>query len=178
MEIEFSKQSLAKISKHSVSVFPLEGYGFLIGTQEIIYAAIPTGKTTKWGNATDRFSELETAYPKAEVLAEEVGWFVRGIYHSHSGDWIKESPLLFVPPLFQNKIIYIKRVDGGDLILASDAYQKNQSQEWENCEIKSKVYEPLSAETNPKRILSKWIKIWKPVDYYNNHEKELTRIFE
>ncbi len=83
MEIEFSKQSLAKISKHSVSVFPLEGYGFLIGTQEIIYAAIPTGKTTKWGNATDRFSELDMAYPKAEVLAEEGVWIVRTSYDSH-----------------------------------------------------------------------------------------------
>jgi hypothetical protein len=42
---------LAKIAKRGVSVFPLEVYGFLVGTSEMVYVALAVGRNSKWQEA-------------------------------------------------------------------------------------------------------------------------------
>ena len=177
MEIRFSKHSLAKISKHAVNVFPLEGYGFLVGTQNVIYAALPVVKTSKWHDSEDRFARLETAYEQAKSLARGFEMIVPAIYHSHSSDRIKESPIRSVPSSFRDKIVYISNVSGGELLYRSYAYRMNEKGEWTKCEFAKLSLKEITAKTNPRRILSEWSKTWGIADYGNNHETELKRLY-
>ncbi len=177
MKIAFSNQSLAKIAKHGVNVFPLEAYGFLLGTSEMIYAALPVGKTSKWHDAADRFADLETANDLAESLAGEYEMMVPAIYHSHSSDRIKESPISNVPSMFEDKIVYISNVRGNELLFKSYAYCNNSNGEWTECEFTKLMLPDITSKTNPKRIMSRWNKLWKVVDYGNNHETELKELY-
>jgi hypothetical protein len=176
--IAFSYKALAKVAKHSVSVFPLEAYGFLIGTLEMVYAALPVSKTSKWHDASDRFADLESAYEKAIILAKEYEIVVPAIYHSHSSDHLGESPITSVPLIFQDKLVYIKPVNGGELLYMSRAYHINQKGEWEECEFTKLTPKGITPKTNSKRMLAKWNKMWGTVDYGNNHETELKRLYE
>ncbi len=175
--IAFSYKALAKIAKHGVNVFPLESYGFLVGTPQIIYAALPVGKTSKWAEAADRFAGLESAYEQAKLLAMEYEMLVPAIYHSHSSDRIKDSPVTEVPLMFQDKILYISNVSGGELLFKSYAYRRNQDGDWAECEFTKLWPKNTSPMTNPKRILARWNKMWRAPDYGNNHETELKRLY-
>jgi hypothetical protein len=177
MKTAFSNQSLAKIAKHSVNVFPLEAYGFLIGTQDIIYAALPVGKTLKWHTAADRFADLESAFELAKSLANEYEMIVPAIYHSHASDRIKESPVSNVPLMFQHKIVYISNVSGSELLFKSYAFCKNSNGQWTECKFTKLTLQEINLKTNPRRIMSRWNKLWKVVDYGNNHETELKRLY-
>ncbi len=176
--ITFSYKALAKIAKHGVNVFPLEAYGFLIGTQDMIYAALPVGKTSKWDDPGNRFADLETAFELAKSLANEYEMIVPAIYHSYASDWIKESPISNVPLMFQDKIVYISNVSGGELIFKSYAFCKSSNGEWKECEFAKLNLQEINPKTNPRRIMSRWNKLWKVVDYGNNHETELKRLYE
>jgi hypothetical protein len=176
--ITFSYKALAKIAKHGVNVFPLEAYGFLIGTQGMIYAALPVGKTSKWHDDADRFADLELAFEPARSLANEYEMIVPAIYHSHASDRIKESPVSNVPLMFQDKIVYISNVNGGELLFKSCPFCKDSNGEWTECEFAKLHPQEINPKTNPKRIMSRWNKVWKAVDYGNKHETELKRIYE
>jgi hypothetical protein len=163
--ITFSYKALAKIAKHGVNVFPLEAYGFLIGTSEMIYAALAVGKTSKWHEAGDRFADLETAFELAKSLASEYEMIVPAIYHSHASDRIKESPISNVPSMFEDEIVYISNVSGGELLFKSYAFCKNSNGQWTECKFTKLTLQEINPNTNPRRIMSQWNKMWKVPDY-------------
>ncbi len=143
----------------------------------MIHAALPVGKTSKWHDATDRFADLEAAFEQAKSLASEYEMIVPAIYHSHASDRIKESPVSNVPLMFQDKIVYISNVSGGELLFKSYAFCKNSNGEWKECEFAKLNLQEINPKTNPRRIMSRWNKLWKVVDYGNNHETELKRLY-
>ncbi|NUN24387.1 MAG: hypothetical protein HUU09_13135 [Candidatus Jettenia caeni] len=107
--VNFESRALKKIYKHCTLVYPLEGYGFLIGNHdlEFIKAALPVGKTARWHKYHDRFANIISVSKKARHLASMFGMEVLGLHHSYASDCTKESPLNAVPLEYQGSLIYI-----------------------------------------------------------------------
>lgn len=135
------------------------------------------GKTSRWHDPGDRFANVETAYEQACSIALEYEMTVQAIYHSRSSDHIKESPLLSVPLRLKDKIIYIIDVWGGELLFRGCAYRHNQKGEWLECEFSKLTLDEINPKINPRRILSRWNNTWGVLDYGNNHETELKRLY-
>lgn len=164
-KITFSRKSLSKIGKHSCNVFPLEAFGLLIGTTKpsFVYAALPVGKTSQWDEPSGRFHGIERAVKIAENFAYSMEMEVIGLYHSHSADRVEESPLAYVPSHFIQKPVMIKPIRGGEIIFGSYCYLYT-NEKWQEIGVKKDIPSERELNFNPKRILSKWNKIWKPSD--------------
>jgi proteasome lid subunit RPN8/RPN11 len=119
----FSRKAMSKITKHSLNVYPLEAYGFLIGvhSEHVIYAALPVGETTQFYEPQTRFLQLDAALAPAIELASSHKLCVIGISHSDSGGHpdspeSEVDPILQVPSKWRDK-----------LVLVSPSKVKNQS---------------------------------------------------
>lgn len=177
--VDFESRALKKIYKHCTLVYPLEGYGFLIGTREpeFIKAALPVGKTARWYEYLDRFANIMPASEKARHLASKFDMEVLGLYHSYDSDCTKELPLKAVPLEYRNSFIYVQHVNGGYVYFKSYGYRRNAEGIWEQHEVRRRVQRITKAEQNPKRIMTQWNRIWGVLDYGNNHKEELRRLF-
>jgi len=65
---------------------PWKLMGLLVGTNEppCVYAALPVGQTTQWGDPSDRFRLLPSAFEVAMKLTISLQMEMLGLYHSHS----------------------------------------------------------------------------------------------
>lgn len=143
MTVTISRETTSKVTKHGLNVYPLEAYGFLIGTPApaFIYTALPAGKTSRWYEPADRFYVLVQGYGLAERFAEDIGLSLLGIYHTDVGECPyserpRIDPLQAVPANYRRLFVLITPMLGGESIWRYNLYQWESGQGWQECDSK------------------------------------------
>jgi len=92
--LKLSREAKVKIGKHAWNVFPLEAFGFLLGSpsKAEILASLPCSKTSTWNRFDDRWNGIAVSMEIANRTAEEFGLDVVGIYGSTEVFRIHELP--------------------------------------------------------------------------------------
>jgi hypothetical protein len=178
MVITISHKETSKARKHGLNVYPLEAYGFLIGSTspKVVHAALPVGKTTHWYDTSDRYAGLVDALEPATDFARSHQLSILGVYHtSAEGMGSEENPIADVPPRHRDGLVLITPTYAGESIWAHQLYEYASHGSWQECGFQ-KGRRSLDPRLNPRRLMRGWRKVWGPVDYSNNHETELKRL--
>ena len=79
--IGVSKDAVRKLMRHGWNVYPLEAFGFLLGTANppCVHAALPTSKTAHWDSHADRWNGLVEKRTIADEVAALFGLQVVGV---------------------------------------------------------------------------------------------------
>lgn len=79
--LQVSKDAIRKLMRHGWNVYPLEAFGFLLGTANppCVYAALPISKTAHWDSHADRWNELVEKRTVADEVAALFGLQVVGV---------------------------------------------------------------------------------------------------
>ena len=72
-----------EINEHVENAYPEEGAGFLIGEEGEVKEIVPLSNAREEGARHNRFLFTPEDYLKAEVLAENLGLSLIGVFHSH-----------------------------------------------------------------------------------------------
>lgn len=180
MTVTISRKATSKVTKHGLNVYPLEAYGFLIGTPApaFIYAALPAGKTSRWYEPVDRFYVLEQGYGLAKEFAKGIGLSLIGIYHTGVSDERPHiSPLQAVPANYRHLFVLITPTLGGESIWRHNLYQWESGRGWQECDFKIVLPRATDPGLNARRIRHQWLSVWGPIDYSNNYETEYYRLY-
>jgi hypothetical protein len=184
MALILNYRARACIGKHGVNVYPLEGFGVLLGwtsddgeTGHAI-AALPVGKTENWYEPSGRFDRIDEALAASTQLFSS--WHLRPIglyctaYEPDIGSAVDivintvpqwpETPWLFLWPVF-----------AGELLIAPTALRLRAGK-WHDEAMSTTHAQPESPERNPNRIRTAWNRAWGVLDYGNRHETELRRL--
>lgn len=154
------KGVFARVRKHSANFYPLEVYGFVVGTKvpPVFCAVLPTGNTTKEGDVSQRFGLVTEALTFAEQVTKSFGFEILGLYHSHS-DRVDSSPQDCVPDLLRDRYIVVNKVWGGEAsLLAMEIHLGRQS--WHDCDLPKLIHNRLE-HFNPKKLHAAWLKLWQ-----------------
>jgi proteasome lid subunit RPN8/RPN11 len=120
-----------EINEHVEKAYPEEGAGFLIGEDGQVKEIVPLSNAREEGARHNRFLFTPEDYLKAELLAENLGLSLIGVFHSHPdcpnipSDYDRE----WAQPFFS---YIITRVDQGKAI---------NSRSWRLQEDRSKYLE-------------------------------------
>lgn len=85
MKVKLTEAAKQVIVKDAESTYPHECCGFMYGTEEderIVTLAVEVNNTRE-ENRERRFEISPLDYMKAERYADENGWILLGVYHSH-----------------------------------------------------------------------------------------------
>lgn len=79
--IQVSQDAVRKLMRHGWNVYPLEAFGFLLGTASppCVHAALPASKTAHWDSHDDRWNGLEERRTIADEVAALFGLQVVGV---------------------------------------------------------------------------------------------------
>ena len=79
-----SREAPVKIGKHAWNVFPLEAFGYLLGTPDgqNISVALPCSKTNRWHDFSDRWNGIPENFVLAKSTANDFKLEVIGLYYS------------------------------------------------------------------------------------------------
>lgn len=181
--IQISRKVLPRIAKHGLNVYPLEAFGLLLGSisENCIDVALPSGRTEHWYNPNERYGNLKRAIKFGKNFAQNNKLDLLGIYHTGSGGHpdfksSEASPITTAPEYLRNMLVLIRPLDGGEAIWGSTLYFWKDC--WKPTEFKQIKHRNHSQELNPKRLYSAWISEFGSIDYGNNAEKEMPRLFE
>jgi hypothetical protein len=91
------RDAALKIGRHAWNVAPLEGFGYLLGSNDgsEIVAALPCSKTAKRYDFRDRWHGLDEHFSTAQLVADEFGLDVLGFYCTSDFDEKIGSPANF-----------------------------------------------------------------------------------
>ncbi len=180
--LNISRKAISKITKHGLNVFPLEAFGLLIGSanENYIDAALPVGKTEHWYETNERYSGIDKAIEAGDQFAQTRSLEITGVYHTQSGgdsdiEDSEISPIINAPTSLRGLFILIKPCHGGESIFREVVFSWQDG--WKKEEHKIAYPRSSSEELNPRRIHSAWLSAWGRLDYGNNAESELKRIF-
>ena len=172
--IQVSKAAVRKVMRHGWNVYPLEAFGFLLGTATppCVHAALPTSKTLHWDSHADRWNGLTEKRPAADEVASLFGLQVVGVYATHE----KGIELQPFPAAFSAGIVITYAFDWG----TNEAGVRSVAlhapgvghDDWKLSHGKR-----LSTEINHRRILAAWRERVGPIDYSNNYETEYPRLY-
>jgi hypothetical protein len=84
--------------RHGWNVYPLEAFGFLLGTANpsCVYASLPNSKTAHWDSHADRWHALQERRSIAVEVANLYGLQVVGVNATHEyGDDLQPFPTAF-----------------------------------------------------------------------------------
>ena len=170
-----SREALVKIGKHSWNVYPLEAFGFVLGTPDgkDISAVLPNSKTSHWHDFSDRWCSIKDNLHLANQIALDFGLEVTGFYFS-----TQLYPLSAYPPP-----TFLSGVPVGFLL----AYQTEccPGHSWITIfktEIKLTRNEDYvihkgkrtSRELNQGKVHQAWLRVVGPLDYSNGYEESVT----
>lgn len=158
MIITISYKASSKVRKHGLHVYPLEAYGFLIGSLsfKVVYAVLPVGKTTFWYDPSDRYVGLAQALEPARDFAGSHQLSVLGVYHTSAGDSGSEAhPIAHVPPRHRDGLVLITPTYGGESIWAHRLYEYARQGDWQQCEFQ-KGRRSLEPRLNARRLMQGW----------------------
>ena len=169
-----SQEAVRKLMRHGWNVYPLEAFGFLLGTANppCVYAALPTSKTAQWDSHADRWNALQERRTIADEVATRFGLQVVGVYATHEvGDNLQSFPAAFAAG-----IVITYSFDWGTnpngvfrAVLHAPGVGRD---DWELSRGKR-----LSPEFNQRRILAAWRARVGPIDYSNNYKTEYPRLY-
>ncbi len=172
--LQVSQEAVRKLMRHGWNVYPLEAFGFLLGTANppCVYAALPTSKTAQWDSHADRWNTLQERRPIADEAAALFGLQVVGVYATHEyGDDLQPFPAAFAVG-----VVITYSFDWGTnpngvfrAVLHAPGVGRD---DWELSRGKR-----LSPEFNQRRILAAWRARVGPIDYSNNYETEYPRLY-
>ena len=183
MPLTITRRAKARITAHGLNVYPLEGFGLLLGPESSDHengyalAALPVGKTERWYKSAGRFARLPEALAVATNLFGVSQLHPIGIYctvYSSSGDY-PEVLVATAPQLSGAPWLVLRAVDGGETIFG--CWAKNcEAGTWHDDSLITTSPRIDSPEHNPRRIAVAWNRTWGVLDYGNLHEIELLRL--
>lgn len=167
-----SREALVKIGKHSWNVYPLEAFGFVLGTPDgqNILAVLPCSKTSRWSDFSDRWCNIQSNLCLARGIAHDFGLEVTGLYFSTQDelstyprpDVLGDIPVGFLiayqaiccpahscPTIFRQSN---KFTHSGDYLFSKG--------------------KRASLATNQRRIHQAWLKVIGSLDYSNGKEHQ------
>jgi hypothetical protein len=172
--LQVSKDAVRKLMRHGWNVYPLEAFGFLLGTIEppCVCAALPTSKTAHWDSHSDRWNALQERRPVADELAAIFGLQVVGVYATHEhGDKLQPLPAVFADGIVITYAFFEGTNEAGVHGAALHAPGISRG-DWELSRGKR-----LSPDFNQRRVLTAWCARVGPIDYSNNYETEYPRLY-
>jgi|GEM_PF-2286954 len=172
--LHVSKDAVRKLMRHGWNVYPLEAFGFLLGTENppCVHAALPTSKTARWDSHADRWNALQERRPVADELAALFGLQVVGVYATHEhGDKLQPFPAVFADGIIITYSFFEGTNEAGVHGAALHAPGIGRG-DWELSRGKR-----LLPEFNHRRVLSAWCARVGLIDYSNNYETEYPRLF-
>lgn len=173
--LTISREALVKLAKHSWNLYPLEAFGYLLGSSadNAIYAALPCSKTQHWYEYGDRWNGIAQHADKAASVARHFDLELAGVYASFYG-YANDSgrledypapPALATPgmALVLNYLMMCCRscssfrmTQHGHLLTYGDDYVLTRKKR-------------LTRSINQRRILQKWHTVFGPIDYSNGY---------
>lgn len=177
MSCQITYRAAARIKRHGLLVYPLEGFGLLLGETDAegtrVLAALPVGKTQRWYKAEGRYADTE----RAVVLATQTfaSWGLRpvGRYCSVGYSWDGGEGVVRdrTPPCEQAPILLLYPVDGGEAIYGYRMYHWT-GEVWRNQAYQQTASRPESPRRNPNRMNTAWNRAWGVLDYGNGYRPE------
>lgn len=162
---DISWRALRRIRGHGRTVAPSNAFGFLLGSPDRgeIHAALPVGRTRILTRARALFEGVEAALPLAQALVAERGLAIAGLYCAPWSDDVAVDGRA-VPSALQDGYLFVVPRHG---VVWSDAhlYRMATPHGWLTCAWRSTIEPIPSAQLNPRRINSAWIRIFGPMDY-------------
>lgn len=77
-----ARDALVKVGKHAWNVYPLQAFGYLLGREDGIHAALPFSKTHRWHEYADRWNGIAEHAAAAGEFARGFGMHLAGFYAS------------------------------------------------------------------------------------------------
>lgn len=179
-----SRRATGKLLKHGIAVYPLEAYGFLIGTcaPNVICAALSVGRTSRWYDTSDRFASLGRARALAAEFVASVSLEVVAVYHTVSGghpdfaDFMSD-PREQAPVSMRDLLLLVTPTHGGDSIWGHRLYAYDAKGGWIGRQRRPTRLHVEAPDRNARRLGSGWLRVCGPVSYENDHRTELRRLF-
>lgn len=172
--LRVSKDAVRKLMRHGWNVYPLEAFGFLLGTVNppCVHAALPTSKTAQWDSHDDRWNALQERRPVADEVAALFDLQVVGVYATHEhGDAIQPFPAAFADGIVITYAFDWGTNEAGVWGAALHAPGIGRG-DWSLSRGKR-----LLPEFNHRRVLATWRTRVGPIDYSNNYKTEYPRLF-
>lgn len=183
MPLTITRQAKVRITAHGVNVYPLEGFGLLLGPEAsspdkgYVLAALPVGKTERWYEPAGRFARVPQAFAAATSLFAASQLRPVGVYCTvfDSFGTYPEVLVTTVPRISNAPWLVLRAVDGGETIFGCCA-KRWDAGEWRD-EALTTISPRIDAPAgNPSRIAVAWNRRWGVLDYGNRHEVELHRL--
>lgn len=170
-----SREALVKLAKHSWNLYPLEAFGYLLGSSadKAIYAALPCSKTRRWYEYGDRWNGIAQHADKAASVAQRFGLELVGVYasfypHTDDAGEIEDYP---APPALATS--------GMELVLnylmmccrgcsSFRMTQHGQPLTYRDDYVLTRE-KRLTRSINQRRILQEWHTVFGPIDYSNGY---------
>lgn len=169
--LTISREVPVKVGKHAWNVFPLEAFGFLLGSKVdgVVYAALPCSKTQRRNEFLDRWIGIDDNIDKARTVAKLFDMDVVGFYASTDGfdpDSLHHFP---IHPFIDNTSMKLLMVYGTICCpqhsMAAFRYNNRWLKRDEDYVVPRG--KRISDSISQKRILTEWHRIYGAVDYSN-----------
>lgn len=161
-----SREAPVKIGKHAWNVFPLEAFGYLLGSKNKIHAALPCSKTKRWYEYDDRWTGILDHLDKARAVGKVFHLDVVGFYGSTESLTLKKysTPPSFITDSSHYLMFYITICcqQCSDFSIIKDGQILTEKENFIVHHGKR-----ISKSINQKRILKEWIRMHGPIDYSN-----------
>ncbi len=169
--LTISREVPVKVGKHAWNVFPLEAFGFLLGskTDGAVYAALPCSKTQRQNEFEDRWIGIEDNLEKARTVSKLFNMDVVGFYASTDGfdpDCLNHFP---IPSFIENTCMKLLMVYEVVHCPSCSSISYKYGNRWLK---RGEDYivphgKRVSDSICQKRILTEWRKVYGLVDYSN-----------
>ncbi|OGR03815.1 MAG: hypothetical protein A2511_05555 [Deltaproteobacteria bacterium RIFOXYD12_FULL_50_9] len=164
--LTISREVIVKIGKHAWAVYPLEAFGYLLGTMMDmrVYAVLPYSKTSQWDEYADRWLGIEEHLDQARAVGSTFDLEVVGFYTS-TETGAAGYP---IPTAIMNaqRIVLIYGClccpsCSGIAIRHHDRWLRRGEG------FTVSPGKRISSGMNQKRVLKEWRKVHGPIDYSN-----------
>jgi hypothetical protein len=163
------------VGKHAWNVFPLEAFGFLLGSKakSEVYAALPCSKTKCWHVFDDRWAGIEENHDKACAVAALFNMEVVGLYASAEIFGDKDTNQFPIPTFIEKTsmklfLLYQTLCCPGHS-WCSYKYGHRWLERDKNYVVPRGIR--IRKEINQKRILKEWHRVFGGVEWSNEQEK-------
>lgn len=174
--LTISREVPVKVGKHAWNVFPLEAFGFLLGSiaDSVVYAALPCSKTQRQNEFEDRWTGIDDNIDKARSVAKSFDLDVVGFYAS-TDDFDPDSLDNFPMPSFiasasMELVMLYRMICCPSCSCASFKYGNRWLKRDEDYVVPHG--KRISDTISQKRILKEWHRVYGAVDYSNQPEHD------
>jgi len=169
--LTISREVPVKVGKHAWNVFPLEAFGFLLGSgaDSAVYAALPCSKTRRWREFEDRWTGIADNIEKARTVAKLFDMEVIGFYAStdnFGSDSLDNFPMPpFISSASMELVMLYRMICCPQCSQASYKYDNRWLKRDEDYVVPRG--RRINDSISQKRILKEWHRVYGTVDYSN-----------